>query len=634
VLPSEVIHQVLERAPDAIVVVDVSGRIVFANGSAYSVFGYEPGSLDALEIESLVPARARGQHMAHRERYSREARDRPMGADQNLVALRRDGAEIPVEISLSRIAHDTGPLVVAVIRDASARRRAATELSRLNRLYAALSQANQAIVHARTEYELLERLCAVAVEQGGFALAWIGLVDGDGVFRPIAADGPARDYLDDAMAPAVDTVAAGRERALRSAAPVIINDYASLERVDPGNERARAFGLASSAAFPLWRDKRVIGVLAVYSTAVYQFGEREISLLTAMATDISLGLENLRRDLALRRTQEQLKEIASTARAGAFSVVLPDWSFWWSAGAAAILGLPDSCAPSRESFDVALGPGTSAIMAAAIDEAARAGTSIDIDMPIVGGAGGGRYVHLYGRARVVAGGRVEVGGTLHDITDRKRLEAELAKAAESERRRLSFELHENLGQLLFGASLLLSAAVREASTGNPGLLGKLTRTTDVLDDAMRACRTIAHGSTPVISGQLAAALSDLAAQASAAGVDCVTTIGDIGDAPLSALWATGLYRIAQEAVANALQHGDCSRIDIVLRSARDTVMLEIIDNGRGFGREHLDSDERLGIPTMRYRAARAGGTIEVHSQPNCGATVRVLIPRADGRGAH
>lgn len=630
-LPSDVLHQVLECAPDAIVVADASGRIVFANSSTYSAFGYEPDSLRAAQLEVLLPERLRGRHVAHRERYVRDGRDRPMASGQDLVALHRDGSEIPVEISLSRIAHDAGPLVVAIIRDVTARRRTSAELSRLNRLYVVLSQANQAIVQARAEQELLDRLCSIAVEQGGFALAWIGLLDADGVPRPAAAEGRAREFILSSTAADLDTVTASR--ALCSATPVIVNDNTSTADDRARDGRAPPYRFASYAVLPLWCDGRVIGVLAVHSLAVGQFGEREVALLTTMATDIGFGLENLRRALALRRSQEQLREIEATARAGAFRVMLPEWSWWWSAGTTAILGMPPASIPGRESLELALGAGPSSIVAAAIDEAARAGTAIDLDLPIARGTGGDRYVHLYGRARIGTGGRIEVGGTLHDISDRKRLEAELAKAADSERRRLSFELHENLGQLLFGASLLLSAVVREATAHNSGLLEKLTRTTDVLDDAMRACRTIAHGSTPAISGQLPAALSELAAQTSASGIACVAVTAGADAAPLSTPWALGLYRIAQEAVSNALRHAHCSRIDIVLRSANDTVMLEVTDDGRGFGRADFDSDERLGIPTMRYRAARAGGTIEFHSQPGGGATVRVVIPRPGGRGS-
>jgi PAS domain S-box-containing protein len=112
VLPPDVLHQVLEWAPDAIVVVDTSGRIVFANSSAHGLFGYAAGSLAAQDLESLLPTRFRARHVAHRERYAQEGRDRPMGADLDLSALRHDGTEIPVEISLSRIHNDTGPLMV------------------------------------------------------------------------------------------------------------------------------------------------------------------------------------------------------------------------------------------------------------------------------------------------------------------------------------------------------------------------------------------------------------------------------------------------------------------------------------------------------------------------------------------
>jgi signal transduction histidine kinase len=277
-----------------------------------------------------------------------------------------------------------------------------------------------------------------------------------------------------------------------------------------------------------------------------------------------------------------------------------------------------------------LAPERPPIVVAAIEDASRLAAPIDIDLPIPSEAGPTRFVHLFGRTRSFGDGQIEVGGTLQDISARKHLEAELTRASEAERHRLSIELHENLGQLLFGTSLLLSAATREANGGGTRVLEMMERTAEALKETMQACRAIAHGSTPIVSGQLEFALLELAARTGAAGVECAPIVAAIGDAPLQVPWALGLYRIAQEAVTNALRHAACRRIEIALRRKGMTMTLEVRDDGRGFDLSQPGNESGLGIPTMRYRAARAGGTIEFRSRPGRGTTVSVRVPVSDG----
>lgn len=112
---------VLEAAPDAIVVVDSAGHIVMANARTTELFGYRPDELIGQPVEVLVPVHLREVHRVHRQRYREAPRSRPMGIGLELVALRRDGTEVPVEISLSPLQSEHQQLVIAVIRDSSER---------------------------------------------------------------------------------------------------------------------------------------------------------------------------------------------------------------------------------------------------------------------------------------------------------------------------------------------------------------------------------------------------------------------------------------------------------------------------------------------------------------------------------
>jgi PAS domain S-box-containing protein len=113
----------IEAAPDAMVIVSEAGVIELVNGQVMELFGYERDELVGEPIEVLMPLRYRGRHPEHRRRFVRSPRLRPMGANLQLSALRKDGTEFPVEISLSPIEADGVVSVCATIRDITERRR-------------------------------------------------------------------------------------------------------------------------------------------------------------------------------------------------------------------------------------------------------------------------------------------------------------------------------------------------------------------------------------------------------------------------------------------------------------------------------------------------------------------------------
>jgi len=133
----------LESAPDAMVIVDHAGHIVLVNVQAERLFGYGRDELLSCPIETLVPERFRGAHAFHRATYAAAAQSRPMGAELELYALRKDGSEVPVEISLSPLETEEGTLVASAIRDITARKQAEAERVRLIEERAAHAEANR-----------------------------------------------------------------------------------------------------------------------------------------------------------------------------------------------------------------------------------------------------------------------------------------------------------------------------------------------------------------------------------------------------------------------------------------------------------------------------------------------------------
>ena len=155
----------LESAPDAMIIVDDSGRIAIVNEQAEEMFGYSRNDLLGHPVEMLLPERVRERHVQHRAAFAKDPSLRPMGPDMELVALRKDGREFPVEISLSPVRTDAGNFVSSVIRDVTARKQMEQEINSARQAAERAKKANTAFL-AAASHDLRQPVQALSLLNG------------------------------------------------------------------------------------------------------------------------------------------------------------------------------------------------------------------------------------------------------------------------------------------------------------------------------------------------------------------------------------------------------------------------------------------------------------------------------------
>ena len=236
---------------------------------------------------------------------------------------------------------------------------------------------------------------------------------------------------------------------------------------------------------------------------------------------------------------------------------------------------------------------------------------------------------------VADAGIQRVGNTLNVLLDS--LEADRARmrtladdviqAGDRERANIARELHDSTAQTL--AALLLELTVLTAQNSDPQLEQRITKIRSIVSDVLEEVRLLAHTVHPRVLDDLGlgAALQLLARESVERSNVRVTYTGPANVASIDNASASALYRVAQEAVGNAIRHARAKSITIRLDLGARETELEIKDDGTGFAPEVIEQRRPgLGLFTMRERAALVGGRLTLQSGVGQGTSVRVIVP--------
>jgi signal transduction histidine kinase len=200
----------------------------------------------------------------------------------------------------------------------------------------------------------------------------------------------------------------------------------------------------------------------------------------------------------------------------------------------------------------------------------------------------------------------------------------LLTVVEDERRRVGGELHDGVGQVLTALTLTLDAAEQETDTSR--VHRRLLRARRLADTALADTRDLSHRLRPARLEErgLVAAVADLAAESDFK--IAFRASADLHDAPLLSATATvEVYRIIQEALANAAHHAGVSGAEVAMRRDADWLLVDVTDAGSGFERERVP-DSGIGLAGMEERARLLGGTLTIASRPGQGTAVHLAVP--------
>ena len=433
------------------------------------------------------------------------------------------------------------------------------------------------------------------------------------------------------------------------------------------------------AAITVWRrgDRRralliggsmIFGAILAWQVPLVIWGIVEVpfflgftytAVVAAMAYELSSDMARAARlTRELESTEKRFNLAADSADLGLWEWDLQKDEIWVTPARRAQLGFPSSGRITFEHLISRWHADDREKVRQAVNEAIQNGKDYQVEFRIVRADGSVRWVSSRGRVQMDKHGRPKrLTGISLDVTARKeaetlarkqrdeleklkqqrtallekevaeraRLEREVIDCCAREQRRIAYDLHDGVGQQLVGIALSAKLLEEQLRPGQPDEAQKASAIVKLANEAARQTRLTARSLEGADGmGDLKTALESLAVNISQNCRVKSMVKANAASLPISAPVAAQVYRIAQEAVHNAVEHGAAREVLIQLTVGNRDMLLTVQDDGQGF--EAGTNGHGMGLRIMRYRAQCIGGSCEVRSGPNKGTIVSCSVP--------
>ncbi len=302
----EQLNIIIQDANDIFMLMDANRNIIDVNETAIKTYGYTRKEFLKLKAEDLRVPEYKDKLFEDFKRLESEKK-----VFIETYHVRKNGEIFPIEVGITLVTLESEKVIQAIIRDVTERKNYEKNLIKLNRVYAVLSNINQLIVREKDKQKIFDYACKIAVDDGKFKIAWIGLVvEGTQKLKIISSYGADKEYKD-FIHNTLNVVSQNSKpsiRCIKEGIHIINNNIENDFRDFQANEKVIQNNILSSAVFPLKINDQTIGVLSLYTDEKEFFSNDEIRLLDEMASDISFAIEFLESEEQRQKAEELLSD--------------------------------------------------------------------------------------------------------------------------------------------------------------------------------------------------------------------------------------------------------------------------------------------------------------------------------------
>ena len=595
------IQALFNALPEAILMVNRTGRTVVANAKAEKIFGYSHEKLIGRPIEWLLDPQLGAGRGLDLEQYFRNQQEQPPGTRLELFAQKSDGTAFPVEINLSSIATVADTYVIIAVRDATAFHR----VKELKESESALRE----IYEGEARFQLAADFASMMI--------WMSEIDG------------LITYFNETW---LDFTGRSMEQEKG-------NGWTQGVHPDDLQRCLDTYKQAFDRHEGYKREYRLRRYDGEYRW-IFEKGEPRFNADHTFAGYIGSCVEMTgvkRMEEALHQKELDLVESQRLAGVGSWQWHIGSDTVTWSEELYRIAGRdPALRAPTYKEHSKLFTAESWGKLSRAVEEAWRSGTPYELDLEMVRPDGSSRWVRSRGEAQRDNTGRiVRLRGTAQDITDRKQTEKELSgvsgrllEAQEQERSRIARDLHDDISQRL---ALLVNDMGGVENDLPDSAAEARRRIHEIGERASEICSDIQD-----ISHELHSSKLQYLGIAAAAKIFCrefsehekiVVDFHSIDVPPtVPPDISLCLFRVLQEALHNAAKHSGAPHIEVSLQGVSGEIQLAVRDSGKGFDPEGLVKSNGLGLISIRERVGLVGGTFSILSRPHAGTEISVRIP--------